>query len=290
MRKSERVWAWLRAIEAQKQISYGVAHPQRERAPPPVLLAVVKHVATLAEGLQISQPVGGIMVEMRRRQRHPGRANGDVVSHKAQSSSATVAPGLLVFVPPSTIAQVPDLPAMRAAAPLTPSLGPLKPDHRRKLRPVDRIKPFELGADRHRAFQGAIFAPSGRLRRVRDSRQRRGGGGAGPRNGAGGWPSIGRARTENEPGTKVRLLLYRRRARRRELANAFSAVRHDVGLIGRFHNAASPNPSLIRLASAREPLTLTPTLATADAGPGERPEGGRAILAERGGGSIEWTN
>ena len=88
----------------------------------------------------------------------------------------------------------------------------------------------------------------------------------------------------------MRLLLYRRRARRRELANAFSAVRHDVGLIGRFHNAASPNPSLIRLASAREPLTLTPTLATADAGPGERPEGGRAILAERGGGSIEWTN
>ena len=41
---------------------------------------------------------------------------------------------------------------MRSAASLAPSLGALKPDHRRKLRPVDRIKPFVLGTDRHRAF------------------------------------------------------------------------------------------------------------------------------------------
>ena len=49
---------------------------QREQAPPPVLLAVLKqmkHMATLAKGLQISQPViGGIMVKVRGRQRYPG--------------------------------------------------------------------------------------------------------------------------------------------------------------------------------------------------------------------------
>src|SRR5271166_4618311 len=37
-----------------------------------------------------------------------------------------------------------DLTAMRPAAPLAPAFGSLKPDHRRKLRPVDRIKPFVL--------------------------------------------------------------------------------------------------------------------------------------------------
>jgi len=143
----------LCAIKTQKQISYGVPHSQRKQAPPPVLLAVVKHMATLAQGLQISRPVvGGIMVKVRSRQRHSGCANSDVVSRKTQSPSTSVAPGPLVFIPPSTVAQVPDLTAMRPATPLAPPLGSPEPDHRRKLRPVDRIKPFVLGADRHRAF------------------------------------------------------------------------------------------------------------------------------------------
>ena len=121
----------LARIKAQKQISYGVPHAQRERAPAPVLLTIVEHVATLTEGLQISRPVvGGVMVKMRRRQRHPGRANGDVVSHKAQGSPAAVAPGPLVFIPPSTVAQVPDLTAMRPAAPFAAALGSPKSDYR----------------------------------------------------------------------------------------------------------------------------------------------------------------
>ena len=40
-----------RAIRAQKQVSYGVSHSQREQAPPPVLVKVVKHMATLAKSL-----------------------------------------------------------------------------------------------------------------------------------------------------------------------------------------------------------------------------------------------
>jgi hypothetical protein len=103
------VTARLCAIKTQKQISYGVPYSQREQATPPVLLMVVKHMATLAQGLQISQPViGGIMVKVRSRQRHPGCANSDVVAHSSseagQGPSASIAPGPFVFIPPSTIA------------------------------------------------------------------------------------------------------------------------------------------------------------------------------------------
>jgi hypothetical protein len=101
--------ARLRAIKTQKQVPYGVPHSQRKKAPPPVLLTVVEHMTTLAQGPQISRPViGGIMVKVRSRQRHPGYANSDVVapssSNAGQSPSASVAPGPLVFIPPSTVA------------------------------------------------------------------------------------------------------------------------------------------------------------------------------------------
>ncbi len=98
----------LRAIRTQKQVSYRLPHSQRDQAPPTVLCTVVKHMATLAKGLQISQPViGGIVVKVRSRQHDPGCPNSDVVanpSKAAQSPSASIAPGPFVFIPPSTIA------------------------------------------------------------------------------------------------------------------------------------------------------------------------------------------
>jgi hypothetical protein len=169
--------ARLCAIKTQKQISYGVPHSQREQAPPLVLLTIVKHMATLAKGLQISQPViGGIMVKVGGGQRYRGRANYDVAADSpGKAASTCIAPGPFVFIPPSTIAQMLDLTAMRPATPLAPAFGSLKPDHCRKLRPVDRIKPFVLGADRHRAFQRRDdFAPIRQTRLIRDSRQRGG--------------------------------------------------------------------------------------------------------------------
>jgi hypothetical protein len=74
-----------------------------------VLVTVVKHMATLAKGLQISQPViGGIMVQVRSRQRYPSRANCDVVANSSskagQRPSSSIAPGPFTFIPPSTIA------------------------------------------------------------------------------------------------------------------------------------------------------------------------------------------
>jgi hypothetical protein len=66
-------------------------------------------MATLAQRLQISQPViGGIMVKVSGRQGHPGRANNDVVacssSKVRQSPSAPIAPYPFVFIPPSAVA------------------------------------------------------------------------------------------------------------------------------------------------------------------------------------------
>ena len=92
--------------ETQKQISHGVPHSQREQAPPPVLLTVVKHMATLAQGLQISQPViGGVMVKVGSGQHYHGRANCDVAANSSgKAASACIAPGPFVFIPPSTIA------------------------------------------------------------------------------------------------------------------------------------------------------------------------------------------
>jgi len=96
----------LCAIKTQKQISHGVPHSQREQAPPTVLLTVVEHMATLAQGLQISQPViGGVMVKVGSGQHYRGRANCDVAANSSgKAASACIAPGPFVLIPPSTIA------------------------------------------------------------------------------------------------------------------------------------------------------------------------------------------
>jgi hypothetical protein len=66
---------------------------------------VVEHMAALTQGLQISRPIiGGVVVKVRSRQRHSGRAKRDGVPRKTQSPAASIAPGALVFIPPSTIA------------------------------------------------------------------------------------------------------------------------------------------------------------------------------------------
>ena len=59
--------------DPETDLAWRSAFAAREQAPPPLLFTVVKHMATLAKGLQISQPViGGIMVKVHGRQRYPG--------------------------------------------------------------------------------------------------------------------------------------------------------------------------------------------------------------------------
>jgi hypothetical protein len=98
--------ARLCAIKTEKQIPYGAPHSQGEQAPPPVLSTVVKHMATLAKSLQISHTViGGIMVKVGSGQHYRGRTNCDVTTNSSgKAASACIAPGPLVFIPPSTIA------------------------------------------------------------------------------------------------------------------------------------------------------------------------------------------
>jgi hypothetical protein len=71
-----------------------------------VLFTVVKHVATLAKGLQVSQPVvGWIMIEVRSRESYPGCENCDVVASASnKAASASIAPSPFVLIPPSTVA------------------------------------------------------------------------------------------------------------------------------------------------------------------------------------------
>ena len=96
----------LRPIKTQKQVPYGVPHSQREPAPPPVLITIVKHVASLAERLQIAHPViAGVVVKVCSRQRHPGCANCNAVANgPSKAASASVAPDPFIFIPPSTVA------------------------------------------------------------------------------------------------------------------------------------------------------------------------------------------
>src|SRR5919202_3718192 len=63
--------ATSRAVHAEEQVPEGFAPAQGQETPPPVLLAVVEHVAPLAERLQVPRPVvRRIVVQVRRGQHH----------------------------------------------------------------------------------------------------------------------------------------------------------------------------------------------------------------------------
>ncbi len=155
-------FARLNAIGTEKQISESLAQSQRDPTPSAMLFTVVRHMAALTKGLQISWPVdGGIMIEVSGRQNHLGDPDGRVVggqSEAGQSAPTPVAPGPVLLVPPTTVAQVPDIAAMRPAAYLAAALRSLEPDQCRQLRPVDRIKPSMARLDWHQRGWTGISA------------------------------------------------------------------------------------------------------------------------------------
>ena len=105
--------------------------------PPLMLVAVVQHVAALAERLEVARPiVAGVVVEMRGCEddlgcsdrfafgrRRAGRQAGERLSF-------AVAPDLRLLVPPAAVAEVNDDAPVRAAAPLAPALGAAESDRR----------------------------------------------------------------------------------------------------------------------------------------------------------------
>ena len=63
--------ATSRAVHAEEQVPEGFAPTQGQETLPPVLLAIMEHVAPLADRLQVPRPVvRRIMVQVRRGQHH----------------------------------------------------------------------------------------------------------------------------------------------------------------------------------------------------------------------------
>lgn len=128
--------------------------PAKSRPParPSVLGRVMDHITTLAESRQIAWPViARIMIQMGTGQNDAGQP--DLTDHDIAHRNSTPRhrpPALLAGIPPAAIAQMRHPLQMRARAPLAASASPSEPDGSRHLRPVDRIKPAMLGADRHR--------------------------------------------------------------------------------------------------------------------------------------------
>src|SRR3954470_1348642 len=119
-----------------------------------MLRSVVKHVAPLAERLQVSRPVlGRIVVEVSAGQHHSRGlewlAQPIWGKETPKGASLPVSPHASFVIPPAAIAEVTDQAAVGSPAALTSSLGATKADDGRELGPVDRIKPAMLAADGH---------------------------------------------------------------------------------------------------------------------------------------------
>jgi hypothetical protein len=99
-----------------------------------VFVAIMQHMAALAQSFQVARRiVGRIMIEVRRRQHDLGDPHSSiVVDHQAGQGTATpVAPHLALVIPPAAVAEMAYLAAMRPAAGLAAALGAPEPDGRR---------------------------------------------------------------------------------------------------------------------------------------------------------------
>src|ERR671933_115143 len=148
--------ATSRAVHAEEQVPEGFAPTQGQETLPPVLLAIMEHVAPLAERLQVPRPVvRRIMVQMRRGQHHAGRSPGDVRRQSLGPGQApnrpilAVAPHPALLILPAPVPEMQDDFAMRTPAVLAPSASSGEADHSRELGPVDRIEPAVLRPDWH---------------------------------------------------------------------------------------------------------------------------------------------
>ena len=124
----------LWAIKAQEQVADGFAHAQGEPAAASVFVAVMKHVAPLTQGFQISGAVvGRVVIEVSRRQGYLGFSRNSVAGQNKvrQGAAASITPYFALLIPPSPVAQVPNLAAMRPPALLAAAFCSFKSDHRR---------------------------------------------------------------------------------------------------------------------------------------------------------------
>ena len=120
------------SVWPREQVAHSFAHAQGISAPPLMLWAIMDHVAPLAKGLEVPRRVvGRIVVEMRGRQHDTGAADGEAIPHDqaGQGPPAPVDPPAARLVPPSSVAEVLNVLAVRPVALLASAAGPLEPDH-----------------------------------------------------------------------------------------------------------------------------------------------------------------
>jgi hypothetical protein len=95
-----------RPVEAQEQISAGIATPVGHPALGAMIRRVVQDVATLTKALEVAQPVvGRIVIQVRSSQHDACATSGDQRQEirPARPSPAAVAPGLSDGIKPSPI-------------------------------------------------------------------------------------------------------------------------------------------------------------------------------------------
>jgi hypothetical protein len=119
-----------RPVEAQEQISGGIATPMRDPALSTMIRRVVDRMAGLAEALKVAQPViSGIVVQVRGGQHNACGAprNQRQQVRPARPPAARIAPGLLDGIEPTPIGHATDQMSIRPSAFLTLAAGTLKP-------------------------------------------------------------------------------------------------------------------------------------------------------------------
>ena len=148
---SERVSALVRTA---KQIAGGLAPEKGSPSTTLVLRPVMVHVAPLTEGREVLvRVVAGVVVAMRGREHHPGRAQASKVleaREALESVPPSVTPTAGRGIPPASVAQMVDRLPVRPSASLTGTSCPSEADHGGELRPVDRVVEAVLTPDRHR--------------------------------------------------------------------------------------------------------------------------------------------
>jgi hypothetical protein len=114
--------------------------------------AVVDHVATLAQALQVAKPiVPRIVIEMGRGQDYPRVADLGHFDKIGPACRSTVSAALDAMrrIKPSAIVQTADFHAVGPAATLADAASAIKANAPADVRPVARIKAAHLRLDRH---------------------------------------------------------------------------------------------------------------------------------------------
>jgi hypothetical protein len=172
-----------------EEVAHGAAAAQVDAPAAQVLGPVVAEVAALAERAEVAEGrVLRVVVEVGRAEVDEARASGRVLDDVRPGGrpARVVAPAPGRLVPPPPVGELGDGRAVRPAARLAAAERPAEPDQAADQRPVDRVEPAQLAADRHRDPGGDAAAPAGLRAAILPGAARRGSGSPGvrPRQGA----------------------------------------------------------------------------------------------------------